>query len=276
MVRNTMWCKLCRQDVPGLYSADAGKYCCPRCGDDLSDRTTHPSPEAPADPAGPDLPPARAEGAECASTSHCPPAYDGWELEERLRHIERVLNLDRTDAKHDGSTGGHEYARLDAPHGQPAGWHYPAVVEAKAARRRTADASAKRTGLAALTWTVLALGVMAFACGGVLLAWSTISARQHLWTVGMPIGLAGQIVLLVGLILQLDRLWHDNRDTAAKLHHVDEQLHDLNTATLLRTGHGPGSHFYSHMASGASPLMLLADLKSQLDVLAIRLGQEQR
>jgi hypothetical protein len=30
------------------------------------------------------------------------------------------------------------------------------------------------------------------------------------------------------------------------------------------------------MAGGASPQLLLADLKSQLDLLALRLGQEER
>jgi hypothetical protein len=128
-----------------------------------------------------------------------------------------------------------------------------------------------------LTWATLALGVMAFVCGGVLLAWSAASGRQELWTIGMPIALGGQIVLLIGLMLQLDRLWHDNRHTAEQLHHVDERLHDLNTATtLLGASHSSASaSFYSHLAGGASPQLLLADLKSQLDLLAVKLAQDE-
>ena len=82
--------------------------------------------------------------------------------------------------------------------------------------------------------------------------------------------------MLVGLILQLDRLWNDNRTAASKLDEVDEQLRELKTTTgFLSTTHGPSSAaFYAHMADGASPQILLSDLKSQLDMLATKLGRE--
>ena len=83
---------------------------------------------------------------------------------------------------------------------------------------------------------------------------------------------------MVGLVLQLDRLWHDNHAAAAKLDNVDQQLHDLKaTTTLLGTGQGPAaSVFYSHFAGGAGPQLLLTDLKSQLDLLAMKIAQEER
>ena len=53
---------------------------------------------------------------------------------------------------------------------------------------------------------------------------------------------------------------------------VDEQLHDLRTAaTLPSAAHGPSGAFYAHWAGGAGPEILLADLKSQLDLLALKL-----
>jgi hypothetical protein len=119
--------------------------------------------------------------------------------------------------------------------------------------------------------------MMALACGGVLLGWSVVAARDHLWSIGMPIALTGQILLLMGFVLQIDRLWNANQHTAAKLDEVDHQLDDLrNTTSLLGTTHStPATSFYAHFAGGASPQILLADLKSQLDLLAIKIGEEQ-
>jgi hypothetical protein len=37
-----------------------------------------------------------------------------------------------------------------------------------------------------------------------------------------------------------------------------------------------GQSFYAHMAEGASPHLLLADVKGQLDVIAMRLAQTRR
>jgi hypothetical protein len=130
-----------------------------------------------------------------------------------------------------------------------------------------------------LVWLALSLGTATFVCGGMLLGWSLVSQRPELWDLGLPIALGGQVALMVGLILQLDRLWHDNRHAAVKLHEIDQQLDDLKATatTMLGTGHtSPGSAFYCHMASGASPQLLLSDLKGQLDLLAVRISQEDR
>ena len=69
------------------------------------------------------------------------------------------------------------------------------------------------------------------------MGWSMQTERQDLWAIGAPMILAGQIVLILGLVLQLDRTWRDGRWAAAKLETVDEELHDLQTTTtLLRRG----------------------------------------
>ena len=54
-----------------------------------------------------------------------------------------------------------------------------------------------------------------------------------------------------------------------------EQLDDLRqTTSLLGSNHGSAAQaFYAHLAQGANPQMLLADLKGQLDLLAIRMAQ---
>jgi hypothetical protein len=60
-----MWCKHCRQDVPALPSDDKHSLCCPRCGEAIRVDASTPADQA--------------------------TTYDGWELDEQLRHTERVL-----------------------------------------------------------------------------------------------------------------------------------------------------------------------------------------
>lgn len=274
-----MWCKSCQQDVPALTSGRPGSYACPRCGVGLREGgQPRPAAQTRAVDASPH---ARTEPREATSegVDLRPPAYDGWELEQQLRHIERLLRIDRLERYEHGAVSGSEKVRFDAAHGGPLGWHCPEAMRARADRkRRAAGPRAPEAWLPVLTWLVLALGLMGSACGGALLAWAAASGRQELWAVGIPVGIGGQIVLVLGLILQLDRLWHDNRHTAEKLDHVDERLDDLNkTTTLLGAGRGvPSSAFHSHMTTGPSAQLLLADLKSQLDLLAVKLAKADR
>jgi hypothetical protein len=197
-------------------------------------------------------------------------------LEQQLRHVERLLRIDGPEQCERTPESEARWARLDAPHAGPQGWHFPEAARAKAARRRTSGARRTESWLPVLTWSVLAVGLMASAFGGVLLVWAAATGRNELWTIGMPVGLGGQIVLVIGLILQLDRLWHDNRHTAAKLDHVGARLHDLNqTASRLGTSPATASGSYPpHLPADANPHILLAELKTQLDMLAVKLGQE--
>ena len=127
-----------------------------------------------------------------------------------------------------------------------------------------------------MVWSSLAAGVLSLVCGGTLLACALGTGRQELWAIGYPIVWAGQIVLLIGLIFQLDRVRRDHRNAAAKLETVDRQIHELKaTTSVMGTMHGPSGAFYAHWANGASPELLLNDLKSQLDLLAVRLSQIQ-
>ncbi|MGD0900204.1 MAG: hypothetical protein ABR915_20410 [Thermoguttaceae bacterium] len=218
-----------------------------------------------------------------------PPLSDDWELDEHLRHVARVLRTGKTD-KAKGPTGRSMPVRLDGPHEMPSARHSQpdcpdsCVIEGGQSHFR-ADASrpcpkigtvSGQPALGAFTWMSLLLGTMALVCGGILLGWSTITGRRELWTLGTPIALGGQIALLIGLVLQLERLWSDSRRAASQLEKVDLQLHELRTTTtLLGTAHGPSAAFYAHLAGGAGPELLLSDLKGQLDLLAVRLAQEK-
>jgi hypothetical protein len=253
---------------------DKHKLRCQRCGGGV--RAVLPTATAaePSEPSKPEGPQAAPDPPENQPAN--PPADDAWELDQQLQHIERVLGCGGQAASDPRSGGRQPVARLDPPHGGPAGCHLP-PADRRAHRRKSSRWAGWSALLAVLSWTGLSLGTMTFACGAMLLGWSLVSQRQELWSLGLPIALGGQVALLVGLVLQLDRLWQESRHAAAKLDDVDQRLDELKTTTtMLGTVHGShGSAFYSHMASGASPQLLLADLKGQLDLLAVKIAKDQ-
>ena len=271
-----MWCRQCQQDVPAVSTH--GRLGCPRCGERF--RATTPQAATSTEPKKPEEPAATATGA------------DEWEVDEQLRDIGEALGTRRSDERRKSTAYRREAARFDLPHNGPAGWHRnlpatngaadgkrsePAAERGKRSRPSAkSEAKTGNGGLGGLAWLALLIGTMGFVCGGALLGWSLITGRQELWTVGLPVALGGQIALLVGLILQIERLWHDNRRSADRLENVDAQLHDLKTSTTLlgTTYTAPATQFYSHFAHGASPEVLLTDLKSQLDLLALRVSQQ--
>jgi hypothetical protein len=246
-----MWCKVCRQDVPALPKGERQTLCCSRCGEAVGAAAV-PRQDAAADQ---------------------PPTYDGWELDEQLAHIERSLKAGRL-AEPRGPVDYTSIPRFDAPQAGPPSGHLGASQH-RQARRRLSDRQKALSGTFA--WVIVSLGTMSLVCGGALLVWSLATGRQELWNVGLPAAVAGQIALLAGLVLQIDRLWYDNRRAAAKLGNVEGRLRELQTtAMMLGTGQSPASTtFYSHFASGAAPQLLLTDLKSQLDLLAVRMAQEE-
>lgn len=259
--RNAMWCFQCRQDVPAQPSPTSGELCCPRCSAELRREA------------------AGVESAKAAAPEAAPPGdsagcrFDSWECDEQLRHIQRRLHAGRD--KQTGAQMQREIARFDPPHLAPSSWHAPkALPKPRQRKDRRRKPAAKPTG--SLVWTALSVGTMVLVCGAILLLWAVLSDRGELWAIGLPTAIVGQVVLLVGLVLQIDRLWRDNRTAAAKLDRVDVQLHELRTTTTLMgtSGASPGSAFYAHMAGGASPHLLLNDLKGQLDLLAMRLSRE--
>ncbi len=280
-----MWCQHCRQDVPGVAGAAPNRRSCLRCGRTLD------ADSAATLTAG--IRTAAAHGVDLGQTSvprlpkklapvrrlnlATAPALDSddWELEQSLADLGTLAKTAR------GAN-----LRIDQPPSRPipigkAVVATPVTAMAMTARPIAApkpdEAPLPRRGPSILAWTFLAIGLMAFVCGGLLLAWSFVDGRPRLWELGMPITVVGQVGLLLGLVLQLERIWQGSRDAADKLEEVDAQLSDLRESTnLLGVNHAPASHaFYTHLAEGAPPSMLLADLKSQLDLLAVKMAERR-
>ncbi len=110
------------------------------------------------------------------------------------------------------------------------------------------------------------------------MAISLVSERPTLWQLGLPMVLAGQVAVLAVVIWQLDVVWNSHRATFVALHAMDDQLRQLRDQWVLRqqaerTAEQP---FYRHLAEGASPEVLLADLKDQIDVLSKRLVRDRQ
>ena len=125
--------------------------------------------------------------------------------------------------------------------------------------------------LAFLAWMCLSLGSTGLICGLAVMGWSMNTGRQELWDFGAPVVFAGQIVLVLGLILQLDRVWRNSRWTAA----ASNERHGGKASAARRDKrHASSRAFYDHWADGAGPEALLDDLKSQLDLLAMKLSQK--
>ncbi|MBI3837696.1 MAG: hypothetical protein HY288_07155 [Planctomycetia bacterium] len=259
-----MWCKECRQDVPGINSATACGKCCARCGAEVSAEA------APNATHAVGLAESAANGLDLSAPQPSPsayPSFDEWEIDQSFRHLQaRVGNSKRADpaARRTERTADREPDwRI---HGSHSGVTRP--------HKRKSRASGRSSLLA---WPVLSLGLMAFACGAVLLVWSFVEQRQELWNLGMPIAVAGQVGLLLGLILQLERIWQNSRQAVRKLEQVDSQLQHLErAATMLNVTHSSAAQaFYAHMADEANPQMLLADLKGQIDLLAMSMSKRR-
>ena len=254
-----MWCRTCQQDVPAVASQDDGEVCCVRCHTALSPDAAERE---------------RRHVASFGSTDIAQPHFprrvptmdlDDWELEEALQHAERLV---------------HRFDELDVT-STPTGETLPFRQRIDSGRPRLPAArhpdKLRGSGSSLLAWSVLSIGMMIFVCGGVLLGWSLATGRTELWNLGMPLTIGSQALLVIGLVLQLEHLWQNNRATRETLHDLDEQLDDLRHATtmLTATKTGAAQSFYAHLAEGASPQLLLADLKGQLDLLASRLDSRR-
>ncbi|MEX2093128.1 MAG: hypothetical protein WD971_10650 [Pirellulales bacterium] len=246
-----MWCKRCQQDVPGIADGD-GATVCARCAAVLRLPVAEPENDA-----------LHAERGDSAADYDEPPLADDWLLDRQIGEAERLLKAYRPSAAAEGRWPG----------------ALPEVALRRPDRRHVAGASATHDAPqprgGALAWTLLLVGTAALVCGGVLAAWSLYGGRTALWNLGLPILIGGQASLLIGIVLQVERMWRNGRLAAQRLAEVDHQLSDLQqTTTLLGNSYGGGSStFFAHLAEGASPHLLLADLKGQMDLLAMKVSR---
>lgn len=178
--------------------------------------------------------------------------YDEWEMEERLRHLDRM------------------YARSPLRGPLPRSDSYQIRIDAQHApipRERPVAAPPQQQGpswLVRLGRLGLAFGLSITVCGACLMIWAHYGARPDLMPMGIPIAVVGQILLLLGLVLQFDSPARETREVAEP---VPPRATLPSGNTSYRFDNAPDS----------SPQ--LTDLAARLDELARKLdnrGEGQR
>jgi hypothetical protein len=200
-----MWCQNCRQDVPGIASPEARGFCCARCSSALHiEAAAHTEAES-----------ALATPIKRIDQPTSPP-FDPWEVNERLRHAERVLQSIPRPSQRDAKRT--ERLRLDAP---------PITEFVPKASVTTQEPDWPRTTIAGVAWLMLGIGMAGFACGTVLAAWGWISGRGELTSLGMPIALGGQLALVLGLVLELAVARRGKHQPLARTADMQDHLDEL-------------------------------------------------
>jgi len=174
-----MWCKNCRQDIPGVLSQNDKQFCCMRCGQLLG------VPDA----ASPPTNPRGSSAAEDQPSASPRTNYDPWEVNEKLRHAERVLQLGRRPGP-----GLDETLRFD-----------PVIASAPILNAPARPPRERHPIAIGAAWLLIAVGTSGLSCGALLALWSWLGQRSELWNLGLPIMVAGQMVLLVGLLVHFAR-----------------------------------------------------------------------
>jgi hypothetical protein len=206
-----------------------------------------------------------------------PISSEDWSAQQAARELNRRLRrstLFGTAATSSTSKGSRRFAPQNL-FDQLEHATTPAILTAgyQAATATQSGLRRSRTGQA-LIWLLVLMGAVAMIAGISIIAWS-ISAEQMLyWNLGLGLALGGQGALILGLVLVVSRLWRNSRFAAGKLQDVHSRLvqlqHTAEALTAMRSGGAPA--FYADLVRGASPQMLLTNLKGQVDQLATRLG----
>ncbi|HEX4148080.1 MAG TPA: hypothetical protein VHY20_03790 [Pirellulales bacterium] len=202
-----MWCKSCRQDVPGLVSPGEKCYCCARCGSVLQVDGAASSPPREQRPIE-------------AAAERVTPRYDPWELNEQLRHVQRLLDGGQWVRPGRGEAS----YRRDAP------MAWGSAGPASAGKDRPQGAWVR-----IVSWPLLALGLGIGACGAALVGLSLVSGRGELWRLGLPTVLAGQFALLLALLVQTAGHYAGRKAANRQVQQLDEQLETVRRTLAERS-----------------------------------------
>jgi hypothetical protein len=208
------------------------------------------------------------------------PRVDDWAVRQRLRYLDRELRRPRAAVGAGAVPSNFPQGprRFDPPQFSLEELAQTAVVNftppADYASTRAAARSRRSSSGQIVAWLTVFAGALILAGGIGLVAWS-LSTRQMLyWNLAIGLTLGGQGLLIFGLVLAVSRLWRNSRYASGKLQDVHTRLGQLqNTAdalTATRSGGAPA--FYADLVRGASPQVMLANLKGQIDQLATRIG----
>jgi hypothetical protein len=206
-----MWCRVCRQDVPSVAPQRTDRPTCPRCGGGLAlpSRDGGPTGLTSVSDRGVDLGDQRFRELAPAAV---PFDREDWRLAQQMRWVRRLAAAPAGptrracwDPQHVVGYDTAHRARSEAP---------PAAVESAVADPASGPAPRAPIRGAGLAWLVLATGVAATACGGLLVARGLFADRFDLWSTGVPLMVAGQLALVIGLAVRLATVTRATQPTA--------------------------------------------------------------
>jgi hypothetical protein len=212
-----------------------------------------------------------------AAVAATPPRFDAWRARRDVRHLSRQLRKPNPTSTASPERFPAGPRRFDPPQNlldtlQNVGSGFAPITSAPTSR--SLSRSHRTDGLQYVSWLIVLAGTIVLAGGIGLIAW-TLSAREMLyWNLAIGLTLGGQGALIFGLVMVNSRLWRNGRHAVHRLHDIQAQLgqlqHTAESLTAMRSGGAPT--FYADLVRGASPHVLLANLKGQLDQLATRIG----
>jgi hypothetical protein len=255
--------------MPAATHAVSGRMVCSRCQRPMRSKSSHATPVC-DDGIALDEPVA-------AAVASALPRLDDWPTRQRVHHLGRALRRLGVASNERRNTSPQSAIRFDPPQDltdvlqPPYSQAFGPVVPGPAI---IATGGRRSEGSQIMAWLVVAVGTLVLAGGLGLIVWSLSAGQLHYWDLALGLSLGGQGTLILGLVLVVSRLWRNSRYATGKLQDVHARLsqlqHTAETIAAVRTAGAPA--FYSDLVRGASPHVMLANLKGQVDQLAARVG----
>jgi hypothetical protein len=270
-----MWCSTCQQDTPGVANATSGRTVCSRCQQPVQKRNSAYTSRICDEGLALDEP--AAAQASPQSTAASPFRTDDWAARQRVRTAVRELRRPNPTTSNSPNQFAADRRRFDPPQdlfAQIENATTPTIATLAPQSFGIDLAQKQNSGSQVVAWLIVTIGVLALTGGVGLIAWSLSTAQMLYWNYAMGLAMAGQGTLIFGLVLVISRLWRSSRYSAAKLQDVHVRLGQLqqSSETLAATRTGGAPAFYADLVRGASPHVMLANLKGQVDQLATRVG----
>jgi hypothetical protein len=270
-----MWCSTCKQDTPGAANPTSGRIVCSRCQQPIQKQKVPYTSRICDEGLALDEPLAAQTAAPAATGA--PFRTDDWAARQRVRTAARELRRPNPTTSNVPNRIAADRQRFDLPQdlfGQIEQATTPTIATLAPQSFATDLAQRHNSGGQIVAWLVVIIGVLALTGGVGLIAWSLSTSQMLYWNYAIGLAMAGQGTLIFGLVLVISRLWRSSRYSASKLQDVHVRLGQLqqSSETLAATRTGGAPAFYADLVRGASPHVMLANLKGQVDQLATRVG----
>ena len=264
-----MWCTYCQQDIPAVASSAKGPLLCSQCEREVGERVDQIIDTRRPTDSGVPLETFDAKR-EAERKAFAPPIdeLERQQTKQRMRRLGRQLrstpSRDLDVAISPALKGEWAGATIEPP--QP-------TVQATYLPVRSAENNSKRNSVSWMISLMLFLGVFLFGLGIGLLAWSAAFQLPAQWQWGLTATMIAEGTLILGLTWMAARLWYNSRQVNQQLDGVDQQLTEIQeiTGSLAGSHVSSSQHFYSHFSQAASPHMLAANLRGQVEQLASRI-----